>query len=443
MDRRATLLRMAPLLRPAATAKGLALALIAASLLAACSVDSALRLDDVSSVGSITPPAPVGSAFAYNEPRNVTPAPSAMSAAAFPAAMQDHAAPASWDAPDQQISAAPTDDAPLPPASSNTVSVMDTERVVEGDTRDPVVAGIGTGHPVEVESGHPTTVTMSDGNGHVTEIYTGPPGRGAPPQPLSLPPGASEAQIGARPDGAPADGAVKLAALPRPASPMPQASDAEPEPAIAPPPAPAPQGVAPAPQSSWSSQDSTGGMPASEIACRRELNRLGVTYTDIPRISDGPACGIAWPIKVTALSGDIRIKPAATLNCQVTAEFAKWVKNDAAPAARTRYFSGIRNITQLSSYSCRTMNSQAGAPMSEHAHGNAIDIGAITLNSGRRIDVRKPGWFAFRQRGFLNTVRAESCNNFTTVLGPGTNKYHWNHFHFDLRHRKSGRSYCE
>ena len=196
-----------------------------------------------------------------------------------------------------------------------------------------------------------------------------------------------------------------------------------------------------APESEPTSQPEA--MPASEISCRDQLRRLGVQYVDLPRISQGPACGIAYPIKLTALSGGIRIKPAATLDCQVTVEFAKWVKRDVAPAARMRYLSGISSMTQLSSYSCRTMNSQPGAPMSEHAHGNAIDIGSITLNSGRQIDVRKPGWFAFRQRGFLNAVRADSCGYFNTVLGPGTNKYHWNHFHFDLRQRRSGRTYCE
>ena len=184
-------------------------------------------------------------------------------------------------------------------------------------------------------------------------------------------------------------------------------------------------------------------MPDNEIACRNALHQLGVQFVDIPRISNGPACGIDYPIKLTGLSGGIRIKPAATLNCQVTLEFAKWVKRDVAPAARSRYLSGISSITQLSSYSCRTMNSEKGAPMSEHAHGNAIDVGSITLDSGRKIDVRQPGWFAFRQRGFLNTVRGDSCGYFNTVLGPGTNKYHWNHFHFDLRERKSGRTYCE
>ncbi|MGO7770721.1 extensin family protein, partial [Rhizobium ruizarguesonis] len=30
-----------------------------------------------------------------------------------------------------------------------------------------------------------------------------------------------------------------------------------------------------------------------------------------------------------------------------------------------------------------------------------------------------------------------------TVLGPGINPDHWNHFHFDLRSRKSGNAYCD
>jgi len=39
-------------------------------------------------------------------------------------------------------------------------------------------------------------------------------------------------------------------------------------------------------------------------------------------------------------------------------------------------------------------------------------------------------------------VRGDSCKYFSTVLGPGSNAEHWNHFHFDLRSRKGGRQYC-
>ena len=70
--------------------------------------------------------------------------------------------------------------------------------------------------------------------------------------------------------------------------------------------------------------------------------------------------------------------------------------------------------------------------MSEHSKGNALDVGRIELSNGRDIDVEKPGLFAFRTRGFLGTVRADGCEYFSTVLGPGYNYDHRNHFHFDL-----------
>lgn len=186
-----------------------------------------------------------------------------------------------------------------------------------------------------------------------------------------------------------------------------------------------------------------GGMPATEKACRSRLKRLGVTFRDLPAISNGKGCQIPHPIEVTELSGGIAIKPAAKLNCQITDAFAQWVKNELAPAARLRYMSGVSSIRQLSSYSCRTMNSKRGAPMSEHASGNAIDVGKITLNNGQSISVKKPGFFSFREKSLLKTVRSDSCKYFSTVLGPGSDVHHKDHFHFDLRTRKRGYRHCD
>ncbi|MDX3925335.1 MAG: extensin family protein [Shinella sp.] len=188
--------------------------------------------------------------------------------------------------------------------------------------------------------------------------------------------------------------------------------------------------------------ETMGGMPASERACRQQLQRLGVQFRDIPRISRGRSCGIAYPIELTGLSGGIQIKPAAKVNCQITEAFAKWVKNELAPAARYRYLSGVKSIHQMSSYSCRTMNSRRGNPMSEHAKGNAIDVGKIVLKNGKEIAVRRKGFFAFREKGLLKAVRSDSCKYFTTVLGPGSDRYHKDHFHFDLRERRSGYRHC-
>ncbi|OBZ93792.1 extensin [Pararhizobium polonicum] len=194
---------------------------------------------------------------------------------------------------------------------------------------------------------------------------------------------------------------------------------------------------------SESEPDFTGQMPASEIACRQRLKKLRVEFTDIPRISNGKACGIDYPIELTGLSGGIDVKPSVKLNCEVTEAFAKWVKNELVPSARYRYLSGIKTIKPLGGYSCRTMNSQRGNPMSEHAHGNAIDVGKFVLNSGKEIDVRKPGFFAFREKGLLKAVRSDSCKYFNTVLGPGSDPHHKDHFHFDLRERKSGYRHCD
>lgn len=186
-----------------------------------------------------------------------------------------------------------------------------------------------------------------------------------------------------------------------------------------------------------------GVMPSSEVACRSELRRLGVAFRDVARIADGPTCGIDYPIELSGLASGVAIRPAVKLNCQVTLAFAKWVKFELVPSSRFRYLSGVGRITPMGGYSCRKMNSRSSNPWSEHARGNAIDIGTITLNNGKEIDVRSKNFFAFREKALLKAVRSDSCKYFSTVLGPGSDPNHWNHFHFDLRTRKSGYRHCD
>ncbi|WP_192355422.1 extensin-like domain-containing protein [Mesorhizobium mediterraneum] len=182
----------------------------------------------------------------------------------------------------------------------------------------------------------------------------------------------------------------------------------------------------------------TEQMPASEVDCRNELKRLGVVYTDLAPIREGQ-CGIDYPVKISAI-GSIGMKPAATLTCDMAATFAGWTRNELVPSARWRYFSGVKTIRQGSSYSCRRIAGEG--VLSEHGKGNALDVMSIELGNGKEIDVRKPGLFAFRTRGFLNTVRADGCQYFTTVLGPGYNYDHRNHFHFDIKNRRNGYRAC-
>ncbi|WP_274628042.1 extensin family protein [Arvimicrobium flavum] len=181
-------------------------------------------------------------------------------------------------------------------------------------------------------------------------------------------------------------------------------------------------------------------MSADDLNCRKQLKKLGVVFRELDPINDGGACHVEHPVKVSRI-GSVHIRPAATLNCEMAEAFAAWTRNELVPASRWRFFSGVKAIHQGSSYSCRNIAGTRGTP-SEHSAGNAIDIMKIELNSGKKIDVRKPGLFAFRKRGLLNTVRADGCEYFTTVLGPGYNADHADHFHFDIKSRRNGYRAC-
>ncbi|KAF5885578.1 extensin family protein, partial [Rhizobium sp. PEPV16] len=279
------------------------------------------------------------------------------------------------------------------------------QQIAEGNATEPVVDGIGTDNPTQLNQPIPQ------------------------PAPQAMPQPAAEAQMSRAPawnDGSPVVAPTRLpeedeseeVAMLRPNNPMMSEPAAPVDPSV---------------------------MPSSELACRRELKRMGVLFDNKPPISNGPACQVPYPVSLKGLSGNIGVRPAVTLNCQVTLAFAKWVKNELAPSARYRYWSGIKTIQPLGGYSCRRMNNsrQKYNPMSEHARGNAIDVGKFVLKNGHEIDVRKKGLFSLREGRLLKAVRSDSCRYFNTVLGPGSNPEHWNHFHFDLRSRKSGKAYCD
>ncbi len=188
-------------------------------------------------------------------------------------------------------------------------------------------------------------------------------------------------------------------------------------------------------------EPSFAGLPAEEAQCRRRLKRLGVQFTDIPAIRDSAACGIDHPVEVTKLTSRVEVFPPAKLTCAMAEAMAEWTRDELQPAARFRYLSPVVKIRQMSSYSCRTI--RGGNIVSEHAKGNALDIGALQLASGRVIVVKKPGFFSLREKGFLNSIRANACDHFSTILGPGSDADHKDHFHFDIKERRKGRKHCD
>jgi hypothetical protein len=165
---------------------------------------------------------------------------------------------------------------------------------------------------------------------------------------------------------------------------------------------------------------------------------------DAERISDidmGNGCFVHNAYKVRSLSG-VNFSQSATINCGVANTAADWLDNVVQPAADDAFGERVVGVDIAAGFSCRPRNNRRGAKLSEHGMGNALDISAFTLESGRKIEV-KQGWFAGSgSKSFLKRVRAEACGPFKTVLGPGADAAHKDHIHLDLQSRRSGSAYC-
>jgi hypothetical protein len=145
---------------------------------------------------------------------------------------------------------------------------------------------------------------------------------------------------------------------------------------------------------------------------------------------------------VTGAAGPAAIAPPATLACPIVSALDQWVAGAVQPAAMRWFGQPVAEIKQISAYSCRGMNGNPRARISEHAFGNALDIAAFLLADGRTVTV-KNGWRGTpEEQGFLRDVAGAACVQFSTVLAPGSNRFHYDHIHVDLMQRSRGRRVC-
>ena len=152
----------------------------------------------------------------------------------------------------------------------------------------------------------------------------------------------------------------------------------------------------------------------------------------------GPgACGIKNAYTVREVAG-IKLSRPATLNMKTAKALDKWIRNGAIPAIGSKG-GGLTEITVAASYACRTRNHRRGAKLSEHAKGNAIDISAFRLANGTRITVLDD-WNS-RNGRILKKMHRAACGPFGTVLGPNSDRFHRDHFHFDTASHRGG-PYC-
>ncbi len=202
-----------------------------------------------------------------------------------------------------------------------------------------------------------------------------------------------------------------------------------------------PISLAPPPDPSFGPADVHGG--------RRDAN-TGASYRqDVYAPSNAPPrqpveiVPIGRPANPAIAVGPAAVTPAATLACPLVSRLDRYISDSVQPAALRWFGQPVVEIKQISAYSCRGMNGDPNAHISEHAFGNALDIAAFVLADGRRITV-KDGWHGGpEEQGFLHDVQGAACAAFTTVLAPGSNAYHYDHMHVDLMRRSGGRSICQ
>lgn len=173
----------------------------------------------------------------------------------------------------------------------------------------------------------------------------------------------------------------------------------------------------------------------AEKACIAEKRVKVSAYVQPAKEIDGPGiCGLTKPFRVTALQdGQVQLNTTSTLDCPMIAAIDEWLAQVVQPIAQARLGQPVAQINSMGAYSCRRLNGGSTGRLSEHAFGNALDIGGFVLADGRTITITRDWTRGDEQtQAFLRDVHAGACESFTTVLSPGSNGFHYDHIHIDL-----------
>lgn len=149
-------------------------------------------------------------------------------------------------------------------------------------------------------------------------------------------------------------------------------------------------------------------------------------------------CGVSNPVEVYSVGG-VALSPAAVMTCDAAKALNKWVDKGVKPVIGN-LGGGPATFSVAAGYSCRTRNNQPGAKVSEHGSGKAIDIAQLTLVNGKTLNVLSH-WGKGAEGQLLAKMHKSACGPFGTVLGPNADRFHKDHFHFDVAKHGNG-AYC-
>ncbi|WP_315862585.1 extensin family protein [Phreatobacter aquaticus] len=179
-----------------------------------------------------------------------------------------------------------------------------------------------------------------------------------------------------------------------------------------------------------------GGSDGDVAACHRALNEMGVRFAPAAAPEGQAQCRIDNPVRIEAISLDgrvVRLPDKPLLACSLALSLASFTRDITAPLARGLADDALVAFGTGNGFECRSRNRAAGAKMSAHGMGLAVDIAWFELTSAGRIMVERPATPVGAR--FIGAVRKAGCGWFTTVLGPGSDPSHANHLHFDRERR--------
>lgn len=184
----------------------------------------------------------------------------------------------------------------------------------------------------------------------------------------------------------------------------------------------------------WATSDKLTALVDTPFACRAILSDGGVRFAIEPAIGTGE-CRLNDRTRLDVSA--MRLRPdQPNSTCAVAAGLILWQRKVVAPAAQRHFGQRVISMEHLGTTNCRRI--AGGSRMSEHASGNAYDIAAFRLASGRRVSLID-GWTGKAdEQAFLREIRDGACAIFATTLSPDFNAAHRDHFHFDMAAREFG-----
>ncbi len=187
-------------------------------------------------------------------------------------------------------------------------------------------------------------------------------------------------------------------------------------------------------------------IPMTTNACLQNLSAAGAAFAPAALTVANDNCIVPDAVRMTAVTfagGNIKLPDEPVLSCAFALDFAVWLAGDGNRVVRKSEGASLASITTGPGFECRTRNRAVGAKISEHAKGNAIDIDRLLLTNGQTITVRdmqNPNLEVFDA---LKALQTSACEHFTTVLAPGSDSAHTDHFHLDMARRKAGYRICQ